>query len=192
MKEYPTEGEIRFLFAARIMKEKGIDLFMAAARKFHSENICFEVCGSCDDERYLEMLQKAHDDGIIVYHGQQKNLNPFYERCSCFLYPSYYPEGMSNVLLEAAASGRPVITADRAGCRETVDDGVSGYIVPVNDEEAVLQAVEKFLNLSWEERKTMGLAGRAKVEREFDREIVVQKYVEEIGHLMKKDAVHGL
>lgn len=175
---YPDSGKTHFLFVARVMKEKGIDLFLAAARKFHREDRVFEVVGGCDDENYLRILKEAQEEGLIVYHGLQHDMIPFYERCSCFLYPSYYPEGMSNVLLEAAASGRPVIAADRSGCRETVDDGVSGYIVPVNDEEATLQAVEKFLNLTWEERKAMGLKGRAKVEREFDREIVVQKYMD--------------
>lgn len=175
---YPDSGKTHFLFVARVMKEKGIDLFLAAAKKFHREDHVFEVVGGCDDENYLRILKEAQEEGLIVYHGLQHDMIPFYERCSCFLYPSYYPEGMSNVLLEAAASGRPVIAADRSGCRETVDDGVSGYIVPVNDEEATLQAVEKFLNLTWEERKAMGLKGRAKVEREFDREIVVQKYMD--------------
>ena len=181
LREYPQSGKIRFLFAARIMQEKGIDLFLAAARKFHSENIAFDVCGMCDDERYQYVMQQAQQEGIITYHGAQKDMNPFYEKCDCFLYPSYYPEGMSNVLLEAAASGRPAIAADRSGCRETVDDGVTGYIVPIKDEGAVLRAVEKFLSLSWEQRRQMGLAARAKVEREFDRKIVVSHYLAELG-----------
>lgn len=175
---YPQDEKIRFLFAARIMPEKGIDLFLAAAEKFHSENVEFHICGDCDDPRYSRILQDAEERGIVIYHGHQKSMRPYYEQCSCFLYPSYYPEGMSNVLLEAAASGRPVIAADRSGCRETVDNGISGYIVPVNDKDATLLAVEKFLNLTWEERKAMGLKGRAKVEREFDRDIVVQKYMD--------------
>ena len=182
--EYPKEGKIHFLFVARVMKEKGIDLFLAAARKFQSENHVFEVVGGCDDENYLKILQEAQEQGIVIYHGLQKDVTPFYERCSCLLYPSYYPEGMSNVLLEAAACGRPAIAADRAGCRETVDDGVSGYIVPVKDEQAVLQAVEKFLNLTWQQRREMGLAARAKVEREFDREIVVQMYMKVLNGCM--------
>lgn len=181
VKPYPDGGKVHFLFAARIMKEKGIDLFLAAARKYHSENVVFDVCGMCDDENYGLILNEAHEAGVVVYHGLQKDMNPFYEQCSCFLYPSYYPEGMSNVLLEAAASGRPVVAADRGGCRETVDDGVTGYIVPVNDEAAVLDAVEKFLSLTWEQRRDMGLAGRAKVEKEFDRQIVVDAYIKEIG-----------
>lgn len=181
VREYPSGQEIHFLFAARIMKEKGIDLFLAAARKYHSEKVIFDVCGMCDDEKYLQILNEAHEAGVVIYHGLQKDMNPFYEQCSCFLYPSYYPEGMSNVLLEAAASGRPAIAADRSGCRETVDNGVTGYIVPVNDEAAVLDAVEKFLSLTWEQRRQMGLAARAKVEKEFDRQFVVDAYTKEIS-----------
>ena len=178
--QYPAEGKVNFLFAARIMQEKGIDLFLAAARKFHSEEVSFDVCGMCDDPHYLQILQEAQAAGYITYHGLQNDMNPFYEKCSCFLYPSYYPEGMSNVLLEAAASGRPAIAADRGGCRETVDDGVTGYIVPVKDEAAVIAAVEKFLSLSWEQRKAMGLAARTKVEKEFDRKLVVEAYMKEM------------
>ena len=178
---YPEDGAVHFLFAARIMKEKGIDLFLAAAEKYHSENVVFDICGACDDARYQEILQKAHAAGIVNYHGQQKFMRPFYQQCSCFPFPSYYPEGMSNVLLEAAACGRPAITADRSGCRETVDDGVTGYIVPVNDETAVLNAVEKFLSLTWEQQRHMGLAARAKVEKEFDREIVVDQYLKQLS-----------
>lgn len=179
--DYPQAGDIHFLFAARVMREKGIDLFLAAAKKFHSETVHFDVCGPCDDAHYLQVLQQAQQDGILTYHGMQKDMNPFYEKCSCFLYPSYYPEGMSNVLLEAAACGRPAIAADRSGCRETVDHGITGYIVPVNDEQAVLTAVEQFLQLSWEQRRAMGLAAREKVEREFDRQLVVEAYIKELN-----------
>lgn len=171
------EGNTHFLFAARIMKQKGIDLFLAAARKFASENIIFDVAGQCDDERYRKILE---DEQCIRYHGLQRDMIPLYKQCSCFLYPSYYPEGMSNVLLEAAASGRPVIAADRAGCRETLDDGVTGFLVPVNDEKAVIEATEKILRMSSEERKAMGLRGSEKIRREFDRKLVVEAYWEEI------------
>ena len=84
------------------------------------------------------------------------------------------------VLLEAAASGRPVIAADRAGCRETLEDGVTGFLVPVNDEQAVIAATEKILHMSDEERKAMGLRGSERIRREFDRGLVVAAYGEEI------------
>ncbi|MDO5022350.1 MAG: glycosyltransferase family 4 protein [Eubacteriales bacterium] len=174
--------KVHFLFAARVMKEKGIDLFLAAARKFASENVVFDVCGACDDENYREIL---NNEKCVTYHGEQNDMIPFYRECSCFLYPSYYPEGMSNVLLEAAASGRPVIAADRAGCRETLDDGVTGFLVPIQDEEALVNAVERFMQMTMEQRKAMGLAGRQKMEREFDRKIVVKAYLDEIQEILR-------
>ena len=170
---------IRFLFAARIMKEKGIDLFLDVAKHFTAlrSDVIFDVCGECDDAGYLSILQNLSNQGVIQYHGLQKDLTPFYQRCSCFLYPSYYPEGMSNVLLEAAACGRPLIAADRSGCRETVDDGISGYVVPVNNGKAVIDAVKRFLALTESERKQMGIAGRKKMEKEYDRNLVVDTYL---------------
>ena len=178
LQPWPAEHPIHVLFAARVLKEKGIDYFLSAARKFASrEEIVFDVCGQCDDPTYLQILEI---EPAIVYHGLQKNLKEWYGKCSLFLYPSYYPEGMSNVLLEAAASGRPVIAADRAGCREIVDDGKTGFLVPVKNEKAVLDAVESFLAMGEKERMQMGFAGRAKIEREFDRQIVVKIYKEEL------------
>ena len=88
---------------------------------------------------------------------------------------------MSNVLLEAAASGRPVIATDRSGCRETVDAGKTGYLIPIKDEDALVAALEDFLNLTWEQRAELGHAGRLKMEYEFDRQIVVQKYLDTLG-----------
>ena len=184
---YPENGEIHFLYAARIMKPKGIDLFLEAARKFSSDKVIFDVCGQCDDSSYLNILDQEQKAGHIRYHGLQKDLTPFYRECSCFLYPSYYPEGMSNVLLEAAACGRPVITADRSGCREIVVDGVTGYITKVNDTKSVLNAVERFLELSNQKREQMGIAGRSKVENEFDRKLVVRKYIQVAERLVNRN-----
>lgn len=174
--------EINFLFVARVMKEKGIDLYLAAAKAIHEKygHVMFHICGMCDDPRYEEVLREAGKSGYIRYHGQQKNMTPFLQMAHCLVHPSYYPEGMSNVLLEAAASARPIIATDRSGCRETVDDGVSGYVVPVKDEEALIAALERFMQLSWEERRAMGQAGRAKMEREFDRQIVVDLVMKEL------------
>ena len=175
------DGPIHFLYAARIMKEKGIDYFLAAAKKYACENIVFDICGQCDDPKYIKLLET---EPSINYFGLQKDLLPFYATCSCFLYPSYYPEGMSNVLLEAASCGRPVIAADRAGCRETVDNGESGFVVPIKNEKAVLAATEKIIQLSSDERRLMGLAGRRKMEREFDRNIVIQAHLNEIFRIV--------
>ena len=85
---------------------------------------------------------------------------------------------MSNVLLEGAASARPIIATDRSGCRETVEDGVTGFLIPMQNVEALIDALERVLAMRPEERQKMGHAGRIKMEREFDRELVVTAYID--------------
>src|SRR5699024_3780668 len=98
------------------------------------------------------------------------------EKTHCTIHPTYYPEGMSNVLLESCASGRPIITTDRSGCREIVDDNVNGYIMEQQNTIHLIYKIEKFLTLSHNLKVQMGLQGRMKVEKEFDRNIVVDAY----------------
>ncbi len=180
---YPENSDtINFLFIARVLKEKGIDLYLNSAKRIYEKhkNVVFHICGLCDDESYLGLLDEAEKSGYIKYHGQQKDMIPFFEMAHCIVHPSYYPEGMSNVLLEAAAHCRPIIATDRSGCRETVDDRKSGFIVPIKDEEALVNALEAFLAMPYDQKRDMGLAGRAKIEKEFDRQFVVGAYLEEI------------
>ena len=89
------------------------------------------------------------------------------------------------MLLESSACGRPIITTDRSGCREVIDDGVNGFICKQKDSEDLIKQIEKFLALPYEKKKEMGLASRAKVEREFDRQIVINKYLNEIATIIK-------
>ena len=103
-----------------------------------------------------------------------------YRYIHCIIHPSYH-EGMANVLLESAACGRAIICSDIHGCMEAVDDGVNGFLVKVKDVESLKDKIEKFINLSYEEQKQMGLAGRKKMEKYFDRQIVVSKYLNEIN-----------
>ena len=185
LKPYPQESEpVRFLFISRIRREKGIDEYLAAAEAIRKDypNTEFHILGGCEGD-YEERLRCMTDQGIVVYHGAQSDVRPFIANASCLIHPSFYPEGMSNVLLEACAAGRPVITTDRPGCGEIVDEGKTGFIVRQQDADDVIAKVHKFLSLSYDERKTMGLAARQKVEREFDREIVVKAYEEEIAKL---------
>lgn len=183
---YPDGGTVDFVFIARVMKEKGIDQYLDAAkeiRKRHPETR-FHICGFCE-QNYEELLKELNDNGTVIYHGLVSDMTEIYKMISCTVHPTYYPECLSNVLLESAASGRPIITTDRSGCREVVEDGVNGYVVKQQDSEDLIEKIEKFLSLSVDARKAMGLAGRAKVEREFDRQIVIRKYKEEIRALQK-------
>lgn len=179
--EYPKNDTIEFLFIARVMKEKGIDQYLKAAeviRKRHPTTV-FHILGFCE-EAYEDKLKHFQDKGIIHYHGMQKDVRSFIKRSHCTIHPSYYPEGMSNVCLESQASGRPVITTNRSGCRETVEDGVTGYIFPIMDDELLIEKIEQFINLTHEQKKQMGLNARKKVEKEFDRKIVIDAYIREI------------
>ncbi len=183
VEEYPNRETIDFVFVARVMKEKGIDQYLEAASYIRKKyvNTRFHICGFCE-QNYNERLEMLQKQGTIIYHGLVSNMIEIYKMCSCIVHPTYYPEGMSNVLLEACAVGRPIITTGRSGCREVVDDGVNGFIVKERDSKDLIEKLEKFLSLSVEERRQMGLAGRGKVEKEFDRKIVVNKYIKEVNH----------
>ena len=182
--EYPKEDNFEFIFVGRIMKEKGIDLYIETAKYIKSKykNTKFHVIGYCEQD-YEQKLKNLQKQGIIIYHGKQDDMIPFYKLSCCTIHPTYYPEGMSNVLLESAASGRPVITTDKPGCREIVDNGVTGFIVKPKDLEDLKEKVELFINKTYEEKINMGLAGRKKVEKEFDRNIVIKKYIDEINNI---------
>ena len=178
---YPNDDQIIFTYIARVMKTKGIDEFLEAAKAMKQEHpqVEFHVCGFYEDD-YKDIIEKAEKEGIVQYHGQVNDVRPFEEISHCIVLPTYHPEGVSNVLLEAAACARPIITTNRPGCAEVVDDGVNGYLIREKDSQDLLQKMRKFMELPWEARKDMGLAGRRKVENEFDRQIVVQKYLEHI------------
>lgn len=185
LKDYPKEDEpIRFIFISRIRREKGIDEYLATANAIKEKYPLteFHVLGGCEGD-YQSQLKELHEKGIVIYHGQQPDVRPYIENVHCTIHPSFYPEGMSNVLLESCAAGRAVITTDRAGCREIVDDGINGYIVKQQDTVDLISKVEQFLSLPYENKKQMGLAARAKVEKEFDRQIVIDAYLEELDSI---------
>jgi len=185
---YPVETEpIRFLFMGRIRREKGIEEFLAAAetitRKY--DNVEFHVVGGCEGD-YEGRLHDLQDRGVITYHGGQMDVRPFIAMAACTLHPSFYPEGMSNVLLESCSTGRPIMTTMRAGCREIVEDGRNGFLVKQQDAADLIEKVEKFLSLPYAERKAMGDAAREKAEREFDRQIVVDAYLNAVKEVVKR------
>ncbi|AYW46465.1 glycosyltransferase family 4 protein [Tetragenococcus koreensis] len=186
--DYPPDDVVKFVFVSRIMKEKGIDQYLGMAEYIKQKypNVEFHILGFCEDS-YEKVLKKMQQRNIIKYHGMQSDVRNFHKFSHCTIHPTYYPEGMSNVLLESAACGRPIITTNRSGCREIIDDEVNGYIVEQEDTNDLIEKVEKFLSLNFEEKKAMGLAGRKKVEREFDRKIIVDAYQEEINVILENN-----
>lgn len=187
LKEYPNDEIIRFVFISRIMKEKGIEYYLDAAKviKEKYSNVEFHIYGMIEDG-YDGNLTNMIDIGIVKYHGIVQNIDEELGKYHCIVHPTYYPEGMSNVLLEAAASGRPIITTNRSGCREIVDNGVNGYLVDVKDLSQLTKTIEKFIALTNEKKKDMGIAGRKKIEKEFDRQIVVDAYMKEIENILNE------
>ncbi len=179
--DYPHGDTVDFTYIGRVIKEKGIEQFLDAAKAIRAKHpeTRFHICGRCDPA-YEATIGELNDNGTVIYHGLIDDIAGMHKISACTLHPSFYPEDMSNVLLESCACGRPIITTDRPGCREIVDDGVNGFIVKQRDSADLIEKVERFLSLSWEERRQMGLAGRAKVEKEFDRNIVIDKYLKEI------------
>lgn len=182
---FPENETTRFLYLGRIMKEKGMDELFAAVRRLRSEGEKFvlDFVGFFEDE-YKEQVEQLQREGIAVFYGFQENPKPYYQAADCVVMPSYH-EGMSNVLLEAAAMGRPVITTDIPGCREAVDHGKTGILCKVKDTESLYEAMKHFLTLSPEKRSAMGEAGRHKMELEFDKRAVVAETVEALEREME-------
>lgn len=186
---YPVSEDFQFLFISRVLKEKGIFEFVDAAREIKKKHptYTFHVIGPYDKE-YEEYLKTAETDGIVKVHGKVFKVADFIKNSHCTIFPSYYAEGMANVLLESAASGRPVITTNLPGCGETVDDGITGYIIRPKDASDIIDKINKFISLSPQQRKEMGEAGRKKMESQFDRKIVVNAYIDEINNILKENS----
>ncbi len=178
--EYPENEKIRFLYLGRIMREKGMDELFNAVETLKSEGLDFvlDLVGFFEDE-YKEKVDSLIEKGIAVFHGFQQDPIPYYEKADCVVLPSYH-EGMSNVLLEAAAVGRPLITSDISGCREAVIDGKSGFLCKVKDKDSLTEKMRNFCQLTLEERKKMGTNGRELMESKFEKSKVVNATITEI------------
>lgn len=177
--EYPQEEDkIRFLFVGRIMKEKGVDELFASMKRLkqeYGEKVILDLIGFFEDE-YKAVVEKMEKSNIVVFHGFQEDTRTFYMKAHCVVLPSYH-EGMSNVLLEASALGRPVITSDIPGCREAVEDGKTGYLCKVKDTESLYARMKQFVELNYEDKKKMGKDGRTKMENEFAKNMVVEETI---------------
>lgn len=179
--EFPDGETVDFVFVGRVMKEKGIDQYLDAAQYIRDKYpyTRFHICGMYEQD-YKVQIECLENQNVIIYHGLVHDMTEIYKLAQCTIHPSFYPEGLSNVLLESCASGRPIITTDRPGCREVVDDGVNGWIVRQQDSKDLIRKIEQFISMGREQRIAMGIAGRRKVEREFDRNIVIAQYMKEI------------
>ena len=192
--EYPEGGDgsrgekIVFNYIGRILKDKGVDDYIEAARRIHAEypETEFNMLGFIEptEIHYEKELKDLESEGIVFYRGSQKDVRPFIERAHAIIHPSTYGEGMSNVLLENASSGRPIITTDNPGCKETVFDGKTGMIYHGGNVDELTDCIKKFLAMSNSEREKMGRLGRKRTVLNFSRQIVIDTYLEEIKKLI--------
>lgn len=194
LQDYPEGGNgetgptVVFNYIGRVLRDKGVDDYIAVAKRIKKKypQTEFNILGFIEptENHYEAELEELEKQGILHYRGSQRDVKPWIQRAHAIIHPSTYGEGMSNVLLENASSGRFLITTDNPGCQETVVNEESGYIYHGGDVDALEKTVERFLQLDNGERKAMGLKGRQHVEANFSRDIVVEAYKEAIKKIL--------
>jgi glycosyltransferase involved in cell wall biosynthesis len=179
----PARGDAPlFLFIGRVLRDKGILEFVEAARALRRSHpaASFQVLGSTQSDNPAaiprETVNAWEREGLLTYLGSTDDVRPFIAEADCVVLPSYR-EGVPRVLLESAAMGRPCITTDAPGCRDAVDDGVTGFVCPPRDATGLLEAMRRFVQAPQSLREQWGRAGRQKMEREFDERLVLRTYL---------------
>ncbi len=174
-------AEVHFLFVGRIMKEKGIGELLDAFRILRQEfgnKVVLDIVGffEANESIYKQMIDDLVRDGSACFHGFCEDTRPYYAMSHCVVLPSYH-EGMSNVLLEAAASGRALITSNISGCREAVQDGTTGFLCKVKDTQDLYKCMRRFFLYDRSARELMGKKGRIWMKEKYDRRKVVEMTV---------------
>lgn len=174
--DYPKEENTNIVFVGRIIKDKGVFELSEATKKF--ANLKFTIVGDVEygSENPFSNIKNVE---CVGFH---KDVKPFVKEAHAIILPSYH-EGMANVLLEAASTGRPVLASNIPGCQETFDEGITGFGFEPKNVDSLCYAIEKFVALSLEQKETMGKKSREKVEKQFNRQIVVNKYLEQVNSL---------
>lgn len=181
----PTnQDDIRFIFVGRVMEIKGIEEYINAAYAIKKKytNVIFEVAGFIEEEKYQSLIDNAVADGVITYLGYQDNICQCIKDTHCVVLPSHGGEGVPNVLLEASAMGRICIATDIGGSRDVVVQEKTGYLFEKRNCEQLISCMEAFINLDFDDKQDMGYAGRVHVEQNFDRQIVIGKYLHEVQY----------
>lgn len=194
LQPYPEGGDgktgepVVFNYMGRVMHDKGVDDYIEAAKRIKKDypQTEFNILGFIEptENHYEQDLKDLQEQGVVIYRGSQKDVKPYIARSHATIHPSTYGEGMSNVLLESASSGRFLITTNNPGCQETVEDGKTGYIYDGGDVEALIKVIERFLAMPNVQRKQFGEMGRKRMEELFSRRIVIEAYKEEIKRIL--------
>jgi galacturonosyltransferase len=179
----PDDGLTRFVTVARIRSDKGFDELFEVIKRVcaRRSDVEFHIVGWYEDDSYRDAVSEIAADHPVVVHGSvsPERVHEILSQSHALIHPTHH-EGMANAVLEAAATGIPCLATNIPGCREAIKDGVTGLLYPVRQADALEAAVMRFLELSWDERRAMGLAGHHKMASEFDREGVVDQYLGEI------------
>ena len=185
-KVWDETQQVSFIFIARLLAEKGIFEYIEAAKivKMKYPQVIFKVIGGLDIENPYGLTQQELDEiiasGIIEYPGFVNDVAKRIQNSAVFVLPSYYREGIPRSTQEAMAIGRPVITTDVPGCRETVVDGVNGFLVPKWDAQALAEKMCYFIEHP-EQVNIMGLEGYKIAQEKFDANIANDKLFEIMG-----------
>lgn len=183
----PDTGQVVFLFSGRLLSEKGIREFAGAAQVLKPEypQAVFRILGAPDpgnpasiDHAEVEQWVTA---GFLEYEGYADDVRPALAAADVLALPSYYREGVPRSVLEAMAMGKIIITTDTPGCRDTVEEGRNGFLVPPHNANALLDAMRRVLALSPAERAEMGARSIQKVKDAFSDEIVIPQYLTLLG-----------
>jgi len=178
-----------FLLIARMMRDKGIEEFVEAARKIKKsyKNVSFQLLGYIDIKSKVAIsvndIKSWENEGIIEYLGHTEDVRPFIAMADCVVLPSYR-EGTPRSLLEAASMGKPIIATNVAGCKEVVDDGINGYLCDAYNSDDLAHKMQHILALDSISIEKMGMASRKKMENEFDEKIVINKYLSVINGII--------
>ncbi|VVE13720.1 glycosyl transferase [Pandoraea cepalis] len=182
------DGTFRFLLIARLLRDKGVLEFVEAARalKVTMPHVRCQLLGPADVENPTaisrEQVAAWEREGLVEYLGVTQEVRPFIAQAHCIVLPSYR-EGLSRTLLEASAMGRPVITTDVQGCREVVSEGVTGWVIPVQNAAALAAKMKQVADMSAGDLAAVGEAGRAKVAQNFDERLVIAEYLRILGEV---------
>lgn len=171
-----------FIMIARVLYDKGYSQYVEVADRIHKErdDVKFILAGDIDEAYPNHVPKEVIENDVrknkIDYIGYHSDIYDIIKQTDCVVLPSYYNEGLSRVLMEGLAMSKPIITTDIPGCKETVEDGINGYLCKPNDVDSLYIAIKKFLNLSPDEKMRLGFAGRKKAEEVFDIKKVIMIY----------------
>ncbi|MEP6512661.1 MAG: glycosyltransferase family 4 protein [Parafilimonas sp.] len=185
----PPEDKIVFLMFGRLSRAKGIEYYVSAAKAIRKKysNVVFRLAGPFDNDKLAisrEKVEEWHQQAIIEYLGVSDFVQNEISEAHVIVYPSYYREGIPKSLIESAAMSRPIITTNNVGCREVVQQGVNGFLIPMKNTQALIDACENFIQMPGEVRDKLGKASRQIAVERFDEKKVIAEYLKLINNCM--------